>query len=227
MTPLGLSIYWGALKPEDENLRIFHVIWDLGIGTILGNGYDIKLNEFTKAKKNISARSLSDIGHAIWKRGGNLCHCGRQGCLEAYFGGWAMMRDLGETDWKRFLKRATDQDIAVKEIVTRCAQQLGSELAWIFTVYQPCKVRLSGELPDTGEWVFNAFKEGLEDRLGKEPAEKLEPEYAKDFTVLQVKGSCRITYQLTANPLFSLNEITEGRKELPEVSGMNSHYQSQ
>jgi predicted NBD/HSP70 family sugar kinase len=226
VTPLGLSIYWGALEPKDENRRIFHVIWDLGIGTILGNGHDVKLNEFTKAKGNNLSRSLSDIGHAIWKRGGNLCHCGQQGCLEAYFGGWAMMRDLGETDWKRFLKRATDQDIAVKEIVTRCAQQLGSELAWIFTVYQPCKVRISGELPDTGEWVFDAFKEGLEDRLGKELAENLEPEYAKDFTILQVKGSCRIAYQLSANPLLHWNEITEANKEITAVSGMNSQYQS-
>jgi predicted NBD/HSP70 family sugar kinase len=209
VVPLGISAYWGALQAEDENRRIFHVIWDLGIGVILGNGYDIKLSEYQRDKEGIG-RGLRDMGHVIWKPEGHLCHCGQKGCLEAYFGGWAMMRDIGESDWKRFLKRVADQDGDVKGIVTRCAQQLGAELSWIFAVHRPCKIRFSGELPDAGPWIFNAFNEGLERRLGKEIAASLEPENVRDYTALQVRGSCRIANHLRFNlPLLPIVRVTE------------------
>ncbi len=43
-----------------------------------------------------AANAAAEIGHMIHEPWGRVCHCGKQGCYEAYAGGWSMERAARE-----------------------------------------------------------------------------------------------------------------------------------
>ena len=69
---------YGAIKDSNNALGIF-------IGTGIGGGIILKNNLYQG-----SQGFAGEIGHTIIVENGNLCECGRKGCLEAYAGGKAI-----------------------------------------------------------------------------------------------------------------------------------------
>ncbi len=63
------------------------VLVALYLGTGIGAGVVIGGEPLTGAH-NLAA----EAGHATFRPGGELCHCGRQGCFEAYAGGRAIVK---------------------------------------------------------------------------------------------------------------------------------------
>jgi glucokinase len=60
------------------------------IGTGIGCGLVIDGRIFHGA-----LNTAGEFGHQIVEPGGNRCNCGRRGCLEAYVGGLAIVREAG------------------------------------------------------------------------------------------------------------------------------------
>jgi len=93
-----------------------------------------------------------------------LCRCGNVGCVEAYAGGWAMVRDLRQAghdvstvDDAVGLIRAGD--LAAVRLARRAARILGGALADVVNLFNPRVIAIGGQLAHTDEQLFAGIRE--------------------------------------------------------------------
>ncbi|WP_344579158.1 ROK family protein [Nonomuraea roseoviolacea] len=93
-----------------------------------------------------------------------VCRCGNTGCLEAYAGGWALVRDLREqgrevatVDDAVRLIRAGDP-VAVR-LARRAARILGGAIADMVNLFNPRVIAVCGQLAHTDELLFAGIRE--------------------------------------------------------------------
>lgn len=113
--------------------------------------------------------AAGDIGH-IQLTGGEedapLCRCGNYGCIEAYAGGWALIRDL----------RAVGRDVrTVAEVVALiqagdpeamrlsklAGRILGVALSDVVSLLNPGRLVIGGELADAASHLFAGIREQI------------------------------------------------------------------
>jgi len=103
--------------------------------------------------------AAGDLGHtpvtAMADDQGPLCKCGNHGCLEAYAGGWALVRDLQEAG--RDVR--TQQDLVdliqsgdpeALRLVRRAGRLVGSAVASAVNLVNPRVVILGGRIASAG-----------------------------------------------------------------------------
>jgi glucokinase len=156
----------GAGKPYDSLLGVF---WGTGVGGGL----------ILDGKPWLGRGGAGEIGHMVVERDGDVCPCGRRGCMEAYAGRAAMearareRHDAGEeTDlfklmgkhgrtrltsgiWARALKRS---DPLAEQLVDRAIAALGAGVASAVNLLDVEAVVIGG---------------GLGDRLGQPYADRI------------------------------------------------------
>ena len=79
----GAEVYFGLGK---ENDNLLFIKWGPGIGSAIVTGRRIYEGEFKKA---------AEIGHFIIEKDGQLCSCGRRGCLETKISYGTIKKDIG------------------------------------------------------------------------------------------------------------------------------------
>lgn len=77
---------WGAYELELK--KKYANVLAVTLGTGIGGGLILNGRHYHGA-----TGSAGEIGHNKIRPGGERCHCGAQGCLEAYCGSYALMRD--------------------------------------------------------------------------------------------------------------------------------------
>lgn len=77
------GIYVFEVKRKVKNMAVFT------LGTGVGGGIIINGSLYRG-----SSSTAGEIGHMIIKEGGEKCNCGNYGCLEAYCGTYALIRDV-------------------------------------------------------------------------------------------------------------------------------------
>lgn len=133
-----------------------------------------------------SAGSAGEIGHMRIVIGGELCHCGSRGCLEAYAGGYGILniarRTLAESPEKgkilsslcpdpsalepRHLSEAAGMgDILSQEVWAVTARYLAAGIASLVMIFNPDGVFLLGGVSAAG----NHLMEPLKKELSQEP----------------------------------------------------------
>lgn len=118
-------------------------------------------------------------GHMVIKAGGELCTCGRRGCLEAYASATALIRDAKRAllshpqslmmelcggdpekmNGKIPFDAAKQGDAAAEEVVRNYIGYLGEGVADMINLFRPEQVILGGGLSGQGEYLTNALKE--------------------------------------------------------------------
>ncbi len=93
-----------------------------------------------------------EFGHVPLNPDGPRCECGRQGCLEAYVGDPALVREarearlLGHSDGiDRLTALADEGDPVARSIFARAGERLGTSLAGLVNTLSPDLVIVSGE----------------------------------------------------------------------------------
>ncbi|WP_433236073.1 ROK family protein [Streptosporangium sp. CA-135522] len=93
-----------------------------------------------------------------------LCRCGNAGCVEAYAGGWALVRDLREAnrdvatvdDAVRLIRGG--DPVAVR-LARRAARILGGAIADTVNLFNPRVIAIGGQLAHTDEQLFAGIRE--------------------------------------------------------------------
>ncbi|MGY0064759.1 ROK family transcriptional regulator [Streptomyces sp. LZ34] len=93
-----------------------------------------------------------------------LCRCGNTGCVEAYAGGWALVRDLREAghevatvdDAVRLIRSG---DITAVRLARRAARILGGAIADAVNMFNPRVIAIGGQLAHTDEQLFAGIRE--------------------------------------------------------------------
>lgn len=150
------------------------------LGTGVGGGIivDGKLLEGYKS-------AGAEIGHMVICEGGELCSCGRHGCLEAYTSAralirmtkWKMELDLTTKMWevaggklenvdgKTAFAAARLGDTRAQEVVDEYVEHLAVGLANLANVLRPQAILLGGGISNEGEHLFAPLRKAVEKKL--------------------------------------------------------------
>ncbi|MBN2279102.1 MAG: ROK family protein [Candidatus Marinimicrobia bacterium] len=163
---MALGELWFGQAKGKQNVLCINIGWGLGLGMILNGkifyGSDYYAGEF---------------GHLQVVRDGNLCYCGKQGCLETYASGKAMARiarekieagaqtiitnevnDIEKIDAKVVFESANKGDTFSIEILEEAAGHLGFGLSQIINILNPEMIIFGGKIATVNDFIINNIR---------------------------------------------------------------------
>ena len=162
---------YGAIKDCTNALGIF-------IGTGIGGGIILNNNLYQG-----SQGFAGEIGHTIIVEDGNLCECGRKGCLEAYCGGKAIgkiaknIASIDKNSVFNLLAAKTNKQISAEtvsmayyenneeavDIIKEISNKLAISITNFFNIFDPEAVVIGGGvidgIPEIVNYIDNYFKD--------------------------------------------------------------------
>ncbi|WP_033069336.1 ROK family transcriptional regulator [Thalassospira australica] len=157
---------------QNTNLHLggdFAVImlgYGIGMGLVLnGNVYN---GDFGTA---------AEFGHMKYQPDGPLCNCGRRGCLEAYIGDYAILRDArglmdlpdanslhpSEDQMMDLVARARDGDTGLTDLFKHAGKVLGYGIANLIALLGPKQIFITGSGARAYDMMEPELKRGLAD----------------------------------------------------------------
>lgn len=131
----------------------------LTLGTGVGGGIILNGELFTG-----SMVGGVELGHMSIKSGGELCTCGRRGCLEAYASATAMRREAEKVYGEPLepldiFTAAHNGDEKAQKIVDAYIQDLAAGIVNIVNTFRPERVLLGGGIAGQGEVLLQPIRE--------------------------------------------------------------------
>ncbi len=124
-----------------SNFVVVTIEQGVGMGIVIGG-------EVYRGNRGCGA----EFGHTKVQLEGALCRCGQRGCLEAYVGDYALLReanilpsDQPEQDVSALFTRAQEGDAMARTIFDRAGRMFAMGLANVINIFDPELVILSGE----------------------------------------------------------------------------------
>jgi predicted NBD/HSP70 family sugar kinase len=143
--------------PDVDHLAFVKVGTGVGCGIIAG-GQVLRGAQGAAGDIGHTRVTVADVGEEP------VCICGNTGCVEAYAGGWALIRDLqaaGRTvdtvDDVVALIRAGDPEAA--RLARRAGRILGEAVADAVSVLNPAVVVIGGQLADAEDQLLAGIRE--------------------------------------------------------------------
>jgi glucokinase-like ROK family protein len=153
------EVRFGAAKDYDSVVMIT-------LGTGVGSGVVIN-GSLMEGNKGAGA----ELGHTVIHRGGEMCTCGRQGCLEAYCSATALIRDtkramLVHKDSRMWEIGGADAvtgrtpfdyaeiDVYAKEVVDAYIENLACGLTNFANIFRPEAILLGGGVCAQGDTLI-------------------------------------------------------------------------
>ena len=130
----------------------------IGIGTGIGSSLIINGEVFRGG-----SNSAGELGHTTLDPNGNLCECGKRGCLQTYIDENALILEARRVkevaDVREVFVAARDGERWAKEIVSRTALYIGITINNIVCMYNPDTVILSGDLVENYREIVELVEE--------------------------------------------------------------------
>ncbi len=163
---MALGELWFGSAKDKQNVLCINMGWGLGLGMIVNGkifyGSDYYAGEF---------------GHLQVVPEGNLCYCGKRGCLETYASGRAMAQvarekikegaktiitskvdSIDEIDAKVIFESANKGDTFSIEILEEAASYLGFGLAQIINIINPEMIIFGGKIATVNDFIINSIQ---------------------------------------------------------------------
>jgi predicted NBD/HSP70 family sugar kinase len=188
-----------------ENLVAVLLSNGIGMGLILGG----KL--FTGPLS-----SGGEFGHMIHVPDGALCRCGRHGCIEAYAGNYAIMRnartqgqwalpeaDIDEAAMIALAARAREGEGPEREAFRIAGQAIGYGLGSLFALFDLAPVAIVGPGTAAFDIVEPALREALSNTAGGQDAGSLQFALELDERPLIQEGSAHRALAFVDEEIFA------------------------
>ena len=118
--------------------------------------------------------SAGEFGHTVIQPGGELCACGKRGCLEMYVSEPAMLRQAAEAFQRERLASlpetpedmvalAEEGETAVQEIFAQSGRLLGQSIANLINIFNPERILINGEGVRAGTWLFEPMQAAIDE----------------------------------------------------------------
>jgi N-acetylglucosamine repressor len=137
-TAIGEFVYGGEHK-QDGNLIVVNVRHGIGAG-ILVNGRLFQGD----------GGGAGEIGHVVVREDGDLCRCGKRGCLETVSSAHAVLRQLGLPTMDDVSSALKAGDRNAKLVVETAGHYLGISLANLVGTLNIQKIVLTGDMTRLG-----------------------------------------------------------------------------
>jgi len=188
---------FGEAMRFDRHTVVGVLNWDLGFAFV--PCYNNQILFFGQLAADGKELGLHDYGHVRIVRDGRPCKCGQKGCLEAYTGGWSIIRELNRPDIQRLadiVTLAQGGDEQVLSELNKAAEILGDFLSSICQLVGVEKLAVTGPLSQVFPLVRAAFANGLSKRLSEQEIAALMPTDNEDYRQAMLLGSCRAAREM-------------------------------
>jgi predicted NBD/HSP70 family sugar kinase len=178
--------------------------------------------------------AAGDIGHVRVRDADALCRCGKNGCLEAVAGGWALVRDAeqalaeGATGAlaarpegelltpERIARSAEEGDALAISLIQRSARDVGESIAALVNMFNPGVIVIGGAVAAAGELFLAEVRQRV--------YELSLPLATRDLTIVQslndVREPLRGGAEMVREQLFDATFprwFADGRPTVPAV----------
>jgi len=144
-TAIGEFVYGGE-HSSNENLIVINVKYGIGSG-ILINGRLFQGD----------GGGAGEIGHVVVQESGDLCRCGKRGCLETVSSVRALLNQLNMESLESLRAAFESGDENVNRAVGRSAHYLGISIANLIGTLNIQKIILTGDMTSFGTTWLNAI----------------------------------------------------------------------
>ncbi|BBH23816.1 transcriptional regulator [Paenibacillus baekrokdamisoli] len=142
---------FGSAKGSDKTVLI-------NVGTGIGASLIIN-GEIFRGGSN----SAGELGHTTLDPNGNLCECGKRGCLQTYIEESALLSEARRikpiTDIAQLFEAARAQEMWALEIMHRTSLYIGITINNIVCLYNPDTVIISGDLVENYGEILQLLQE--------------------------------------------------------------------
>ena len=147
---IGEYVYGGDHAP-DENLIVVNVIRGIGAG-ILINGRLFQGD----------GGGAGEIGHIVVQENGDLCRCGKRGCLETVASARAVIQQMKMDSLEDVISSFQAGDPNANAVVEKAGHYLGASLANLIGTLNIRKIILTGDMTHFGEKWLSAVSVSMQ-----------------------------------------------------------------
>jgi len=148
---IGEYVYSG-IHDQEENYIVVNINQGIGAG-ILINGSLFQGD----------GGGAGEIGHVVAIENGELCRCGKRGCLETIASMKAILRQIDQTSIEEALSAFAEQDSKTREVVLKAAHYLGISLANMIGLLNIHKIILTGDVARFGADWLSSVRSSMEE----------------------------------------------------------------
>jgi predicted NBD/HSP70 family sugar kinase len=148
---IGEYVYSG-IQDQEENYIVVNINQGIGAG-ILINGSLFQGD----------GGGAGEIGHVVAIENGELCRCGKRGCLETIASMKAILRQIDQTSIEEALSAFAEQDSKTREVVLKAAHYLGISLANMIGLLNIHKIILTGDVARFGADWLSSVRSSMEE----------------------------------------------------------------
>lgn len=159
-----------GLARDRQNVLMVHADWGIGLGLIFNR-------QLYTGKSGFSG----EFGHIPMIENGELCHCGKRGCLEAIASVAAIARnarrgleaghasllsnlvegDIQKIDANLVMQAARSGDQFSISLLTEAGQWLGKGITFLVQVFNPEVIIVGGKLAEAGQFLKAPINQAL------------------------------------------------------------------
>ena len=147
---IGEYVYGGDHAP-DENLIVVNVIRGIGAG-ILINGRLFQGD----------GGGAGEIGHVVVQENGELCRCGKRGCLETIASARAVIQQMKMDSLEDVISSFQSGNSNANAVVEKAGHYLGASLANLIGTLNIQKIVLTGDMTRFGEKWLNTVSASMQ-----------------------------------------------------------------
>ena len=147
---IGEYVYGSDHEP-DENLVVVNVIHGIGAG-ILINGRLFQGD----------GGGAGEIGHVVVQENGELCSCGKRGCLETVASARAVVKQVKMNSLADVVSSFDAGNATTNAVIENAGRYLGVSLANLIATLNIQKIVLTGDMTRFGEKWLNAVSDSMQ-----------------------------------------------------------------
>jgi N-acetylglucosamine repressor len=147
---IGEYVYGGDHAP-DENLIVVNVIRGIGAG-ILINGRLFQGD----------GGGAGEIGHVVVQENGELCRCGKRGCLETIASARAVIQQMKMDSLEDVILSFQNGNSNANAVIEKAGHYLGVALANVIGTLNIQKIVLTGDMTRFGEKWLNTVSTSMQ-----------------------------------------------------------------
>jgi predicted NBD/HSP70 family sugar kinase len=174
---LTLAHLWYGKGVDSDNFLVITIEEGVGMGIVI----DRKLY---RGLEGIA----SEFGHMVVAPGGELCRCGKRGCIEAYTNETAIIsaaeQSLRSGNWCHdsgteltldlLVELAREGNKPLRSIFAKAGGIMGLGIAGLIQIFHPEKIIFSGDGVKAGDFFFTPMKRSIEEHTNSEMSKSVQ-----------------------------------------------------
>jgi len=174
---LTLTEQWFGQGQDVDNFVVVNLAHGVGIGIVI-NG------QLYMGHSGIAG----EFGHTVIDASGPSCRCGKRGCLEAYVGNYAILKNARKLVHDGSWSTDSPEDLTIEDVISRAfsgeevlidlyaeaGRILGIGIANLIEIFDPEKIIISGKGTNAGRLIFDSMYKTIPEHISGDTDDRAE-----------------------------------------------------